>query len=304
MIIARKSQRRRKRDIDLIRALAKLGFRTVVNSLPDSAALRLLYFRNFGRFPNLKSPKTLNEKLNWRKLYQKDIRFPIYADKVKVKDEIARLVGEQYIIPTIWSGKNSRDIPFDTLSPPYVLKVNNGNGGNHFIRVGETIERSKICYELESQLKAGHDKLYREWCYAEIEPSILAEPMIVSVDSEFPIDYKFFVYHGSVEMIQINVRKNNATYLSFYDINWRKQEIRLLGYDDFDEALPKPQHFDDMILIAEKIGSHFDFVRIDLYDTPGGPLFGEATFFPNAGIRPYIPARWDRVLGDLWRLKG
>ena len=101
--------------------------------LPDEWAIQIMYFRNFHRFANLRNPQTFNEKINWRKLHQRDPRFALFADKVAVKDEIAKLAGPEYVIPTLWVGKRPEDIPFDRLDPPYVIKINNGYGSNLYI---------------------------------------------------------------------------------------------------------------------------------------------------------------------------
>jgi hypothetical protein len=55
-----------------------------------------------------------------------------------------------------------------------------------------------------------------------------------------------------------------------------------------------------MIEIAETLGAPFDFVRIDLYDLPDGPRFGEITFTPGSGFERFYPDNYDRVLGDFW----
>jgi hypothetical protein len=57
-----------------------------------------------------------------------------------------------------------------------------------------------------------------------------------------------------------------------------------------------------MIEIAERIGAQFDFVRVDLYSAPQGILFGEVTFYPNAGLEPFTPQEWDTTFGEPWRL--
>ncbi len=41
------------------------------------------------------------------------------------------------------------------------------------------------------------------------------------------------------------------------------------------------------------------FVRIDLYSTPDGPVFGEFTPVPNNGQERFTSA-YDRLLGDYW----
>ncbi|HVI90125.1 MAG TPA: ATP-grasp fold amidoligase family protein [Dongiaceae bacterium] len=45
----------------------------------------------------------------------------------------------------------------------------------------------------------------------------------------------------------------------------------------------------------------FSFVRVDLYAVDGRPLFGELTFFPDAGYAYLNPPAFDRRLGELRR---
>ena len=44
---------------------------------------------------------------------------------------------------------------------------------------------------------------------------------------------------------------------------------------------PKPSCYDEMLDIARKLSAPFPFVRVDLYDIGGKPVFGELTFAPG-----------------------
>jgi hypothetical protein len=59
-----------------------------------------------------------------------------------------------------------------------------------------------------------------------------------------------------------------------------------------------------MIRVAETLGEDFDFVRVDLYDTPnGGIIFGEMTLAPEAGGGKFQPMSYDFEIGQLWRME-
>lgn len=55
-----------------------------------------------------------------------------------------------------------------------------------------------------------------------------------------------------------------------------------------------------MLSIANKLGSEFNFVRVDLYEVNSRPLFGELTFAPGAGIKKIEPPERAIWAGDLW----
>ncbi|MBQ8174440.1 MAG: glycosyl transferase, partial [Clostridia bacterium] len=66
--------------------------------LSDKTYTRLAFFRRFHRFPNLKDPKTFNEKLQWLKLYNRKPEYTTMVDKYEAKKYVAEKLGEEYII--------------------------------------------------------------------------------------------------------------------------------------------------------------------------------------------------------------
>ena len=286
------------------RSMLKMMYRFTVMVLPDRWAVQLAYFRATGRFANLNHPKSLSEKINWRKLYQHDPRFITFADKIVVKDEVAKLIGQEYIIPTLWVGGIPEDIPFDRLEPPYVIKTNHGNGNAVFIRCKEDIDREAIYKSLYKQLCYTHGVWEREWGYLSIPHKILVERMLVAPDKLVPADYKFFVYHGRVHFVQVNYNRFiGYLRLLYCDRDWNKLPMNW-GGGDVAWPVSKPEYFEKMIELAEKIGADFEFVRVDLYQVPSGIFFGETTFYPHAGYGKIRPVEWDVKFGEPWKIRG
>ena len=56
---------------------------------------------------------------------------------------------------------------------------------------------------------------------------------------------------------------------------------------------PRPQSYDSMLWIAERLGQEFRFVRVDLYDVDGEVYVGELTFTPTAGLHLFDPPETD-----------
>src|SRR5574344_894366 len=75
------------------------------------------------------NPKTLNEKLNWLKIYYKNPILTNLVDKAEVKELVKPVIGEKYIILTLGVWDNFDDIDFDALPSQFVLKSTNGGGG-------------------------------------------------------------------------------------------------------------------------------------------------------------------------------
>ena len=105
--------------------LTKLG---VFNGMSDETFLKLKYKNVFGKKLDLENPKTFNEKLQWLKLYNRKPEYTIMVDKYKVRDYIAQMLGEEYLIPLLGVWDDPEDIDFNALPNQFVLKCNHNSG--------------------------------------------------------------------------------------------------------------------------------------------------------------------------------
>lgn len=280
----------------------KALYHGLLEVLPDEWAIQLIYHRVYGRFADLREPRTFTEKLNWRKLHQRDPRFTLYSDKLLVKEEIARLVGPQHVIPTLWSGERPEDIPFESLVPPYVVKVTHGYGSNILVRRPQDADPARIRADLALKLRTPHGRHTRQWGYEGIKPRIVIERMLDIFGKGEPEDYKFFVYHGRALFIQVNVDRWTKDEYAYYDRDWD-----LLPAEPspglIDRPLPRPSALPEMLSLAERIGAAFDMVRVDLYQESGRVFFGETTFYHTAGYPLGLKGRMDELFGEPWRIE-
>ena len=274
-------------------------FRRLVGLLPDRLAIQLLYLRGFGRFIDFDHPRTLTEKINWRKLYQRDPRFRRYSDKLLSKVLVAERVGAQHVIPVLWSGESADDIPFDTLVPPYVIKTNHSCNTNLFVRDRAELDPDRVRATFRDHLAKPYASLLREWGYIDIPRRVFAERMLLTREGKPPEDFKCFVYHGRVRFIQYDRDRFEHHTRAYFDREWRRLPAKVL-YPQVDTDVDRPERLAEMLAVAEAIGSEFDFVRVDLYHTEQGVFFGEATFYPGGGFDAFEPAAWDAEFGRHW----
>ncbi len=57
-----------------------------------------------------------------------------------------------------------------------------------------------------------------------------------------------------------------------------------------------------MVELSKKLSKGIPFVRVDFYEGPQGPIFGELTLYPASGFSRFEPAEGDKYFGDLLRL--
>lgn len=273
----------------------KLAYLEVLRRLPDAAAVSLDYFRVFGRFPNLANPQLFTEKMQHLKLQHHDARTPDLVDKVKVKGFVAETLGEEWLIPTLWHGEHLTGEVLRQMPKPAVVKANHSSAQVMFVTENENLDAA--ARTANNWLSYDHHLVHREWAYGNVRRELLIEPFIG--EKEAPDDYKFWVFDGAVRFIQVDHRRFKRHTRQFYSPAWNRLDLKM-NYPDAPANTPTPPHLRDMLHAAEKLSDGFRFVRVDLYDTPRGPLFGEMTFTPEAGLCRFEPADFDLELGESW----
>jgi hypothetical protein len=272
-------------------------------ALPERYAIALQFHHHHGYFPDLRRPRTFTEKIQYRKLYDRDPRMPLLVDKVTVKDIVADIIGRDWIIPTLWSGTDPGQIPFEQLTPPYVVKANHASQCNYFVRAAADVQPERIRAEARRWLKLDYGARYHEWAYSIVPRRILVEPLVTD-GALLPIDYKFSVFRGRVQHIGTIVGRGTSQQRAIYfdpDWNWMPVSLTMGGRVEYMN-IPPPRSLAAMLAAAQQLAESFSYARVDFYEINGRPLFGEMTFYPVAGYEAYVPAAYDRFLGDLWQL--
>ena len=138
-----------------------------------------------------------------------------------------------------------------------------------------------------------------EYWYSKIPPQILVEERLHGVSFDIPRDYKFYVFHGHVEYVHVDIDRYGEHKRNFYDRDWDMKTFELeypLG-----PMISQPRTLDHMINVAETLGAKFDFIRIDLYDIRNrGVVFGEMTIAPGSGCERFKPESYDHLFGSYW----
>ncbi|MCF6385906.1 hypothetical protein L2K20_02880 [Mycobacterium sp. MBM] len=275
--------------------------RRVVGRIPVTTMRHLLYLAMIRKRGNFTDPMTFNEKVNWRIFNDRRDRIVRACDKMWMK-EMAREAypGADLRIPaTYWSGSDLRDAPDLSTLPPWVLKPNASSGralfgpGPH-TDLTDLLRQTSTWFD-ETPLELG------EWGYSEARPHLLLEERIPTPDGQAPVDYKFFVFDGRIELIQVNRgRFGDRQTATFLDADWRRLPVRWRIQPVADEQ--RPAELDKMMEVARALGTGWDFIRVDLYAVDGEVWFGEYTPYPGSGLLRYKPMSFDLEQGRHWTL--
>lgn len=252
--------------------------------------IHLSYLWRHRRFARVDEPRLFTEWVQHRKLYDRDARLPVLADKLAAKAHVAARLGDDWVVPTLWHGGF---LPKRPLWPaPFVVKSRHGSNQTRFWRTGGqdwvSIRRATRLW-----MRAPYGGWLDEWGYAGIERGLLVEPFIGGGPA-LPIDYKLYVFGGRVEYIQVHLGRGERHRWLLFDRQWRCVSAAAVDRPAAPRSLPR------MIAAAETLAEGFDFVRIDFYEFEESPLFGEMTFYPGSGLDPFAPVALDVVMGACW----
>ena len=287
------------------RAMISLWMR-VSYYLPDKLYLSVLYRLKKNRWIDWRRPRTFNEKLQWLKLYNRKSEYTQMVDKYAVKEYVAKLIGKEYIIPTLGVWDRIEDVAFDTLPDQFVLKTTHGGGSGGVVvckdKANFDCKAAKI--KLQQSMNSDIYRNFREWPYKHVQRRIIAEKYMVDESGLELKDYKFFCFNGIPKFCQVIANRTTDETIDFYDENWIHQPfVGLNPAVTFRENEHlKPHNYDEMLSIASKIGQDIPFARVDLYNINGKIYFGEITFFPAAGLGRFEPEEWDYIFGNWIKL--
>lgn len=275
-------------------------FRKLSRLIPDRIYLQIVYFRHFKKFIDFDNPKTFNEKIQWLKLNYRKEEYTNLVDKYRVKQYITKLIGEEYVIPTLGVWKNVDDIDFKSLPEKFVLKCNNDSGGIVICKNKKDFDEVKAKSFLKERLKNNGYWYGREWPYKNVKPCIIAEKYMEDSISKDLKDYKFFCFNGSMEFFDIDIDRFIEHRSNYYDRNGNFLQFgKTYCPPDYTKKIEMPKNLDKMIELAETISHNTVLSRIDFYEIDGQVYFGEITFYPGSGFSPFTDEKWDYKLGDM-----
>jgi len=259
------------------------------------------YENIFSKKLDLSKPRTFSEKIFCKMIAlnrKKDPLITRLTDKHLVRGWVKDKIGSQHLVKVLWTGKEPKQIPFDSLPEQYVIKTNHASGQVIVINSANMLDQKIIYQQLNEWMSQNYYWSQRERQYYEIKPRILIEEFIDDGISDGPLNFRFWCFNGETNIVQVDDQLHAIN--PFYDLDWN---LLPLSYrtNMSKKLIEKPENFQSMVEIANKLSADFDFVRVDLYNIKGKILFNEMTFTPVAGEAKFEPQSWDAKLGDIWK---
>jgi len=270
--------------------------------------LKIRYRYVFKKSLNLDNPQDLNEKILWAKLYADTTEWTRLADKYEVRKYVEEVgLGKTLVkLYAVWY--KVEDVNFDALPETFIIKANNGDGkGTNMIihKSALTSKKYQECIKIIDEWlhRKNIGALHAEPHYKGMRPCVIAEEVLPCEPGKTSLtDYKIWCFNGKAYYVWIcNDRSSsgNCAHVMTYDLDWNAHPEFSVFNSDYlrGEIMPKPQNFENMIGIAEKLSKGFPEVRVDLYNVQGKIYFGELTFTSQGGFMDFYTPEFNLELG-------
>ncbi|WP_397571693.1 ATP-grasp fold amidoligase family protein [Schlesneria sp. T3-172] len=258
------------------------------------------FYRRFGTYVNFNNPQTVNEKVQYRKLFGNQQLYALLADKYLVRQFVEERVGGGILIPLLGVHDRLTQDAFDHLPDSFIIKANHGCKWHQIVRDKSTLDVKATCRRFNQFLGQNYAKASGEYHYTFIKPRIIIEQLLDDA-GDSPVDYNFFCYNSSegfeyclsVSTPRLERHVHFEPHGDGYEGTCSAEEVG---------RLRNPKNFDRMVSIAQALSRGFDFMRVDLYNLNGAIYFGEMTSTPASGMRAISNPVRAELRSRLWKL--
>lgn len=264
--------------------------------LGDKFIIRRQFLNKLGYEPNIENPRTMAEKLQWVKLYNRQPFNTIAADKLRVREFYRENFGEEYIIPLLCTFNSWKDLSLDKLpDEPFIIKANTGTSTWQIVRDKKTLDLEQLKKNCRRWLNMNHYYASQEWQYKNIKPCLIVEKLMTDKNGKIPTDYKFHYINGELQFIYCVADREGDSYRAMFSPDWKLlpfQWVSTTNHTPLRTSVnePKPANLEKMIEFGNVIAKKFPYyVRVDYYEVDGHLYFGEITMHHGSGMNKFYP---------------
>lgn len=266
--------------------------------------LKLKFKRVVGYWPDLTDPKTMNEKIQWRKLNDHAPVYTVIADKFRLRDYITHRFGAvraAEIMPNwrLVTGK-PRAAALRAAGTGVILKPNHSSGSYRIVHAGAYPDWRRLALTARRWMRKRYGLKRHEWAYHGIKALTLVEDLVLGPDGHPAMDLKFQVMDGLCDRVEVIYNRHLGSQYVTASPDWTEIQVDWKNYAR--GVLPeKPQHFAQMLALAEEIGRDFDYIRVDFLCGATEWKLNELTLYEADGLTAYVDPDIELAYGQLWK---
>ncbi len=258
-----------------------------------------------GYVPDFENPRSHNEKINWRKLYDRNPIYPVMSDKLRVRDYVATVLGPDMPVDLFPRLRGVSANPsarwLRRFGDGIAIKANNGCGTNLIVMKGERPDWEDHARIARRWMRQQHGVLLHEWAYWQIPPRVIVEDLLLTPDGRCADDIKFWMFDGKCRVVQVIRDRFGIQAKGFYRPDQTPIPVRY-GSAPIADFIHHTR-FDEMLVLATKVSAGLDFVRVDFLVAGDQFAMNELTIYRSSGLNRFDPVEYDFEFGSYWTLR-
>lgn len=281
----------------VLRACEALSRPVLKRILSPKAFEAVTFWLRLGYWPHLDNPRSFNEHISNRKLYEHPFPHPERVDKLSVRSYVENLLGTTFLTQILTVYESPEQIILADLPRSFMLKSNTGSGMNFSVSDKSHFTEVKLRDICRPWFQAVYSKVSHsnERMYDEITPRVFAEELLDA--PEMVQEYKFWCFHGKPMFIQVSRVYKGGRIYKLYTTDWTPCDFSVFN-PQMDCIFPRPVCLDLMLNASQTLSSPHPFVRVDfLVSSQNRVTFSELTFRPGGGRVRFFPRKMDFDLG-------
>ncbi len=273
--------------------------RTISNAYETIA-----FIKRHRRLPRFSRSGYLNDLLFVLRASESDLVLRSFtSDKEFVKIFVRGVTGEELCVPTLDVIRRADDLDDYAFPEDCIAKPTHLSGEVVFIRHGDVSDEDRA--RMKSWFGRNLADLTGEQNYACLDPKIIIEPWL-RFEGKTARDFKVHVHQGKVTMVDYVGDRNHANNDRLvFNRDWEQQNVHFpekhgadWRYTPLSKAEAKalrPRRWHHMVEIAETIGRHFPYVRVDFYTDGEERIYiGELTHISDNARKLMRPVEFER----------
>ena len=250
--------------------------------------LMKIYKQKMGYKFNLKKPKTINEIIQYLKIYDNTEQKALLSDKTKSNDYFIEKIQNKKFVKEVYGIYDSiLDVNYEDLPNRFIIKKNNSSKVNIGVPNKE-VYLKKYKYDVERYFMLSDKINYAffsgfELQYKNIPNKILIERLYPKVQ-----EYQILCSNGNALFVTFVDKKENALN-KIYHLNDNQELLN---------NIPQKEKINEMIKMAKILSENIKLVRVDfMLINKEYTFFQEFTFTPYSGFAYFIPEYNSTELG-------
>lgn len=255
-----------------------------------------VFYHRVGYFPDLRDPKTFNEKLVWLRLNWTNDEVRRIVEKAEFKGWVEERLGSVGFTPMTYGVYTDPwEIDFGSLPDSFILKSTLGSAANQVMPVADKamLDVDFARYTASEWLQRWNSSAtsFAAWFRGRSSRVIAEELLVDPLGAGEPRDYKFFCFDGRPRLLHTVTERSTNKYVDFFDLEWNRLPIKRVYDNSPIPHPPRPPNLLRMIALAQQLSRGFPFARVDFYELHHRVVVGELTFPQEAALcRSNLPS--------------